>query len=196
MRKAVFAALIVFWVAGFASMARAEALHEGNILYARYALRGTGKMIPFHNMSAAPVLIPLGTEVMVIGVTKAKIAVQRMDNSEKYIVFAASDYWDKFFVKDKGEIDLGMLSDADKQIMGGMTKEQVYLSKGCPAYIGYGIKSNMHSLSEVMKSDIWYYNINSRIKDAVITFKDGRVTGAIDRTTKVKIKMDALKEKR
>lgn len=202
MKKILLMVLVVFlWVVIF-SAAYAEAIKKNDILFARYGLRGKGRTICFHNMSVDPVVIPLGTEVKVINVGKEKIVAQRVDNINKYTVLAFSDFWDKFFVRNKNDIGIEKVS-ADKkesvennQVVEGMTKEEVYLSKGCPAYIGYGVKSYMHPFREVMNSNIWYYNINSRVKDAVITFKDGNVTGMVDRTTKVKKKIDALKEKK
>jgi hypothetical protein len=46
-----------------------------------------------------------------------------------------------------------------------------------------------------MKSDVWYYNVNSRLKDMVVSFEDERVKGMVSQATEVKKKVDALKEK-
>jgi len=201
MRKKLLIALVIFLGVGIFAAAYAEGVKKDDVLFARYGLRGDGNTIYFHNMKRSPIIIPIGTEVKVISVSKEKIVVQRVDNSKQYKVLAFSDFWDKFFVRNRNEIGLESVS-ADKrtvvdnnQVVEGMTKQEVYLSKGCPAYIGYGVKSNIHPLEEVMKSDIWYYNSNSRMKDAVITFENGHVTGMVDRATKVKQKMDAIKEK-
>lgn len=202
MRKVLIIALVVFLGVGIFATTYAEGIKKEDILFARYGLRGSGSTIYFHNMSAISVVIPLGTEVKVVKVGKEEIVVQRVDNGSKYRVCALSAYWDKFFVRNRNEIGIDSVSASNKiavennQVIEGMTKEEVYLSKGCPAYIGYGVKSNAHSFEEVMKSDVWYYNVNSRLKDAVITFQDGKVTGMVDRATKVKKKIDALKEKK
>jgi len=201
MKKILLFMLVVFLGLGTVAVANTESLKKEDVLFARYGLRGEGSAISFHNMSLLPVVIPVGTEVKVISVGKGKFVVQRTDNAKKYQVLAFSDFWDKFFVRNKNEIGLETLSAGKRtlvdnnQVIDGMTKEEVYLSKGCPAYIGYGVKSNMHSFEEVMKSDVWYYNVNSRLKDAVVTFEDGRVKGMVSRETKVKKKVDALKEK-
>lgn len=202
MKKILTLALIILFLGAVIGIVYADEIKKGDILFARYDIRGSGNTIFFHNMSASPIVIPRRTKVEITGVDRYHIMVQRMDNAKKYRVVAFSEFWNKFFVRDKSEIEPRIFS-ADKkaaiennQVLEGMTKEEVYLSKGCPAYIGYGVKSERHSLDEVMRSDVWYYNVNSRIKDAVITFKDGKVSGIADRTTKVKKKIDALKDKK
>ena len=42
-----------------------------------------------------------------------------------------------------------------------MTKEEVYVSKGCPAYIAWGKKTEKNSLNEIMKSDNRNKHINA-----------------------------------
>jgi len=178
MKKISLFLLVAFLVTEVFNAVYAEGLKKDDVLYARYGLRGEGNTIFYHNMSSCPIVIPLGTEVKVVGLNKDKITVQMVDDAKIYQILAFSNCWDKYFVRDKNEIGLESVS-ADKkisvkssQVVEGMTKQEVYLSKGCPAYIGYAVKSYMHSFGEVMQSDVWYYNVNSRLKDAVITFKD------------------------
>lgn len=202
MKRVLSIILAIFIGMTFFVASYAEVIKKNDILFARYGLRGEGSAIYFHNMNTMAVLIPLGTEIKVIGTRKEQIIVQRVDNGKKYHVYALSDFWDKFFVHNKNDIGMERVSKdkitlvENNQVIEGMTKEEVYLSKGCPAYIGYGVKSMAHSFEEVMKSDNWYYNVSSRKRDAVITFENGKVTAAVDRESKMKMKIDAIKNKK
>jgi hypothetical protein len=90
--------------------------------------------------------------------------------------------WDKYFVKDKTQIGLEDFSSNEKdkiingEVVTGMTKKEAYASRGCPAYIAYGIKSNASTFGDIMQSDTWYYMKTSRAKDVLVKFENSVVS--------------------
>ena len=195
MRKFVLMILAVFLSCSMATMAFAENLKKGDVVYAKYSIRGKGKEVFWHNMSALPVLIPVGSEVKVDAINAAKIIIEV--SGRKFMMVSNTAQWDKFFAKDKAELKA---TTAEGPVKDGMSKEEVYVVKGCPAYISEGDKSNTHSYAEIMQSDYWVYNANSRSKDMVVTFENGKVAGALDKTTQAKSKaqkkIKAVKEQK
>ena len=58
----------------------------------------------------------------------------------------------------------------------GMSKAEVYISKGCPAFIGYGKKSWFYTYDQILESDEWYFNRNTRSTEMIVRFENGVVS--------------------
>ncbi len=181
MRKLAFVLLTVICFVSFTGSTYAATLVKGEVAYTRSNLRAEGSKIFWHNMSSLRGLVPVGTEVSIKKSAGGIITFVTTDTNKTYYVHADSKKWNKYFVTDKKEIGLDGLSP-DKQdqvekgnVVVGMTKEEVYASKGCPAYIAWGKTSEKNSLDEIMKSDKWYYMMTSRGHDVMVTFANGIV---------------------
>ena len=133
------------------------AVDKGEALFTRTNLKTHGKKIFFHNLSISLGFIPVGTNVIVKKVGKDSIRFQLVDNSKTYILTVLSEQHNKYFVKDIEEIGLENISNDVKlkikemAVAPGMTKKEVYISRGCPSYIAYGDKSWLYTLDQVMK---------------------------------------------
>ena len=189
MRKLALAVLVVVCGLGFIGSVYAAALEKGETVYTRSNLRLDGNTIFWHNMSALRGRLPVGTEAKIEKCTGGSIVFVTNDTNKSYRIAANSGKWNKFLVKDKKEIGLdGISSDKRSQIengeaAAGMTKEAVYASRGCPAYIAWGKTSERKTFDDIMKSDTWYYMANSRGHSTMVTFADGIVakTGGFEK---------------
>ncbi len=189
MKKLALMFLVVICCLSFIGSTYAAILEKGETAYARSNLRADGNTVFWHNMRIFKNLIPVGTEVKIEKSTGGSIGFIRIDTKKTYRIAADSNKWDKFFVKDKKEIGLEKLSPDKKEqvenggVVAGMTKEEVYVSKGCPAYIAWGKTSERKSFAEIMQSDKWYYMNNSRGHDVMVTFANGIVvkTGGFEK---------------
>ena len=181
MKKLILILLGVVCCVSFISSAYAAKLKRGDVVYARSNLRSKVDLISWHSMGSSPIVVPVGTEVSI----KARghgIAFVVTDTNNWYSIDTETGTkWDKFFVKDKKEIGLESLpSDKRSQIENGiitvgMTKEEVYASRGCPAYIAWGKTTERSSFADIMQSDKWYYMKNQRGKDVMVVFNNGVV---------------------
>ncbi len=182
MKKLVFVLLAVICFVNFTGSAHAATLIKGDVVYARSNLRADGCKIFYHNMCALGELVPVGTEVKIKESTSREIAFVTTDINKTYYIYADSAQWGKYFVKDKNEIGLDKFSpDVRAKVMNcevanGMTKEEVYASKGCPAFSAWGYKTEKSSLADIMESNKWYYLVTSRGHDVMVTFENGVVT--------------------
>jgi hypothetical protein len=189
MKKLVLVLLAVVCGVSFMGSAYAAVLAKGDIAYVRSNLHAEGSKIFWHNMRVFKNVIPVGTEVTIKGCTGNLITFVTNDTNKKYYLYADSKGWNKYFVKDKNEIGLNNISsDRRSQIdngdvIDGMTKEEVYVSKGCPAYIAWGKTTEKKSFDEIMQSDKWYYMTNTRGHDVMVTFANGAVvkTGGFEK---------------
>lgn len=161
--------------------AKMEGVSVGDTLYARSNLMVKGDTVFWHNMSGLKNMIPAGTEIKVLKFSGKAVIFSIPGKDKKYRLLAETEKYDKYFVKNKQDIGLEKISPDImekiklKEISKGMTKNEVLISKGCPAYIDWREKSLRHSLEDIMKSDAWYYHINSRDHDCSVKFKDGVV---------------------
>jgi len=170
--------LVAFCSIAFVFNAYAAMPQKGDKVFVRSNLRAEGYIIAWHNLSLSPDIIPAGTEVNIISCRGQEIVFTKGTSDKKYKIVANASQWDKYLVNEIKEINLDNYSPdqlAKKEIATGMTKEEVYLLKGCPAYIGYGVKSNDHTLSDIIKSDTWYYMQTSRRHDDLVKFEKGVV---------------------
>ena len=151
-------------------------------LFTRTNLKVKGRVVFFHNMSELKKNIPFGTAVKIIGCGSKKIRFQVIESGKKYVVTDRPAVYSKYFVKNIQDIGMDGISAEAKAnienmiIVPGMTKKEVYTSKGCPAYIAHGEKSWGHTLDEIMARDTWYYNANTRRREMIVKFKDDKVS--------------------
>lgn len=168
------------------------ALLKGQTLYTRTNLTREGKLIYFHNMSHSKSVIPVGAAVVITEGTGwgNQIMFRLVQNNWLYILYVSPQEYEKYFVRDTKEIGLHSFSKEvldninGMLIAPGMTKKEVYISRGCPSYIGYGIKSCGHTLDQIMESNTWYYNRTTRKIEMLVTFKDGVVVEVTSYTGK------------
>lgn len=183
---AILALCAMFAVALFSDASSATYMKalEGQKVFTRTNLRSQGSTIFFHNMSQSKGFIPVGTAVIITKVGKEYIKFEAIETGKKYTLRALSDYYDRYFVKDASEIGLKNINSKimkhveNMEIVPGMTKEEAYISRGCPAFIGWGVKSWLSTLGEVMGSDTWYYNAGTSKIEMLVTFKNGVVAEA------------------
>ena len=163
---------------------------EGKELFTRSNLKTNGSIIYFHNMSLSKGFIPAGTAVVITKVGKRFIKFEDLETGEKYTIKEPSAYYSKYFVESIKEVGLKKMDEKTREniknmsAVQGMTKKEVFTAKGCPAYIGYGEKSEKHSLDQIMDSDTWYYNANSRGREMIVTFENGAVVNVEGRKQK------------
>jgi hypothetical protein len=184
MKKIILLALFTFTI--FASNAYCAVLQKGENVFTRSNLRAEKRILFWHNFASAPEVIPAGTEVKIVSCKGQGIVFTKGDGENKYKLVANAMQWDKYFVKDKNEIKLESFFSTKKdqisksEIAVGMTKEEVYTAKGCPAYIAYGAKSYDRPLSDIMKSDTWYYMKDSRRHEKLVKFEKNVVASIGD----------------
>jgi len=160
---------------------------KGGNLFTRTNLRAKGKTVFFHNMATLKNVIPVGTAVVITKTGSKIISFKVINTGMVYRITDRPAVYKKYFVENKDEIGLNKMKVEVKEavrnmvVYPGMTKDEVFVSKGCPAYIAYGVKSWGASLEQVMASDAWYYNLNTRKRDIIITFKDGIVSDIKER---------------
>lgn len=182
MRKACISVIIFLCGISMCCVAFAAPLQKGDMVFTRSYLRAKDKVIFWHNLSGVPEVVPAGTEVKISRAKGERIIFVRVDTNKLYELVASAGQWEKYFVKDKQEVNIDALSPEKKEqiaqgdVVNGMTKEEVYIAKGCPAYLAYGKKSFANSFADVMLSDTWYYMKTSRVRDVLIEFKDGVVS--------------------
>ena len=189
MKRWALVLLVIVCFVSFMGSTYAAVLAQGDMVYVRSNLHVDGSKIFWHNMCSYRELVPVGTEVKIKGVSGDVITFVPTNAKKTYYVYADSNKWDKFFVKDKKEIGLEKLSPDRKgqvengEVVNGMTKEEVYASKGCPAYLAWGKKTFKISFNEIIKSDKWYYMTNRHGQDVMVTFENGVVikTGGFEK---------------
>lgn len=171
MRKFAGVLLAVLLGCSVATEAFADLLQKGDVVYAMYGMRGRDKEIYWHNMRALPVLVPAGTRATVVASTYGDISFQV--GAVEYHLTATAIQWGKYFAKNIKAVNLEKASL--ENIAEGMSKEDVYVIKGCPAYVGSNIKSDRKSLDQVLKRDVWYYSNTTARIDTVVVFSNGKV---------------------
>ena len=180
--KKILGFLICLCLCGCATpFIKASDVKIGNTLFTRSNLLVKGDTIYYHNMRILKKVIPVGTEVKVLNFSNHVLVFSQVDTNKMYRLLAETGYYDKYFVKNKEDIGLDKMSPSvledvkNMKLEKGMTKEEVLASYGCPAYIGWGDESLRHSVTEVLNSNTWYYNVNSRKRDCLVRFKNGAV---------------------
>ncbi|MBL7073047.1 MAG: hypothetical protein ISS33_04635 [Candidatus Omnitrophica bacterium] len=185
MRKYVLAAVCLVCALFFFSSVSFSAEDKplkGEKFFTRTNLKNKGRLIFFYNMSKVAGIIPAGTAVEIRGSSAKIIKFKKEDSKKTYKITDRPTVYRKYFVSDKDEIGFGIMSDKAKaaiklmQVYEGMTKNEVLVSKGCPAYIAVGVKSWGKTLEQIMASNSWYYNVDSRRREMIISFENGIVS--------------------
>ncbi len=183
MKKLFLSSLIffVFFLSSYLLYADST-INKGQHLFTRTNLKFKGRKVFFHNISSLKGFIPVGSAVIIKKVGKDYIKFKLVENDNVYVLTTIPGHYNKYFVKDIKDIGL---KENSVEVMGniknmavakGMTKEEVYIAKGCPAFIAYGKKSWSYTLEQIMQSDTWYYNSTSRVTEVVVRFDNGVVT--------------------
>ncbi len=179
--------LCALFVFSNVSFAAEGAPIKGEKFITRTNLKYKGRIVYFHNMSKEGGIIPVGTPVTIKG-TSGKTISFRIEGSEKtYKITDLCNVYSKYFVNNKNEIGLQDMRDKaktaikDMEIYEGMPKNEVFVSKGCPAYIGIGEKSWGKTLEELMASNTWYYNLDTRRREMIVNFKNDKVSNITNR---------------
>jgi len=152
---------------------------KGEKFFTRTNLKNKGRLVFFYNMSKVTKIIPAGTAVEIRGSSAKIIRFKKEDGKKTYKITDRPAVYRKYFVSDKDEIGLETMSDKAKaaiklmQVYEGMTKNEVLVSKGCPAYIAHGEKSWGKTLEQLMASNSWYYNVDTRRREMIISFENG-----------------------
>lgn len=186
--KKILGCLICLCLCGCATpFIKANDVKIGNTLFTRSNLLVKGDTIYYHNMRILNKVLPVGTEIKVLNLSNHVLVFSEVGTNKKYRLLAETVYYDKYFLKNKEDIGLDKMSSSvlddvkNMKVTQGMTKEEVLASYGCPAYIGWGDESLRHSLKELLTSDTWYYNVNSRNRDCLVRFKN-RVVEIIEQS--------------
>jgi len=195
MRKAIVLALCAVFTMVFfldSSLAITEKALEGQKLFTRTNLKAKGNVVFFHNMGELKKSIPFGTAVTIMGTGRyyeggrdgsKKIKFMVIESGKKYVLTDLPTVYRKYFVKNLQDIEIDDASLEAKRniknmsIAPGMSKKEVHISKGCPAYIAHGEKSWGYTLDEIMESDVWYYNKDSRTREMIVKFNNDVVSG-------------------
>ncbi len=178
MKKLLFV-LLCFSLCGCAtSFVKMSGVSIGDTLYARSNLLVKGDTAYWHNMSALKEVIPAGTEIKILDFSRNEIIFTISGRGKKYRLVAETGYYDKFFVKNKQDVGLEKIAAnvmeeiRKRKVSKGMTKNEVLISKGCPAYIDWGEKSLRHPLQDLMDSNTWYYNVDARERECLVKFDE------------------------
>lgn len=177
-------ALLIFSSVSFATEGKPV---KGEKFFTRTNLKNKGTTIFFHNMSKVKGTIPVGTPVTIKSAGGNAIRFKIDGEKKTYVIKDRATLYDKYLVSSKDEIGLQNMSDKVKAavkamvVYEGMTKNEVFVSKGCPAYIGHGEKSERKTLEELMASNSWYYNMDTRAREMIITFTDGDASTIVRR---------------
>ena len=179
--------ICTFLVFSNSSFAFERSSLKGEELFTRTNLKARGRTVFFHNMTKEKDIIPVGSKVLIKGTSSKTIKFKLIGEEKTYRLTDRPNVYGKYFVKNINEIGLSAVSAKAKaaidgmSIYTGMTKDEAFTSKGCPAYIGHGIKSWGHTLDEVMQSDTWYYNEDTRRRSMIVEFKNGKVSNIKNR---------------
>ena len=191
MKKIITAFLCVAFVFGLCnknSLASDTKALVGQTAYTRSNLKANGSTIYFHNMTNVGQRIPAGTEVVIIGAGTKYIKFNLPGGERKYKLEVRSSDYDKYFVEDVASLQIEGLNKKTKgRFVGmvpslGMTKDEVYIIRGCPAWIGPGQKAWYYTFDQVMDSNQWYYNKNKGTGEMIVHFQNDVVSEIEDLT--------------
>lgn len=167
--------------------------YEGQAVFNRVSFR-TDKEKEIYNANrfSGGIFIPAGTECIIKDISHNRINF--IANGDEYALIRwrigygpvntrASFY--KFFVEDKETVGLGITNpDFLESIVSGiaeegMTKHEIFLSLGYPAYLGKKDPTTDKSRASILSSDDWYY-LKSGKERVLLRFKDQRLAQTSD----------------
>lgn len=162
------------------TMAQAHA--EEEIYYARCNLKVLkGTYITWVNWQAAPEMIPVNTELKVSG-SGNKLTVVEPASGKSYTLDLGNQgqsYMEKFVSRTPVKMDKfpKAIRDNIKKAVArvDMTKAQVYIAMGPPAWISGG-NTNVNTYEEIMKANLWVYKRRRFGKNIGVEFDAQRGT--------------------
>ena len=181
-KKLIFVFLLLAVISICATSLFVEAsgsVQKGKTMYVRSNFTYKRSNIYWHNPSRLPYRIPVGSEVVIKEVGRKVVNFVTVSDGKKFRLVVPARCFDKYFVDTKEEIGLDQMSPdvrqkvLNMQISEGMTKEEVFASRGNPSFIAYGVKSWDHPLDRVMSSNTWYYNASSSSIENLVKFENG-----------------------
>ncbi len=158
---------------------------EEDIYYARCNLKVIkGSYITWVNWQSTKTVVPVNTKLRVSRGGK-KATLVNVETGKSYTLDIGSKgdaYLEKFVTREKINIKK-FPDDVQKNIQKttakiGMTKEQVYISMGPPAWAGQ--KTFSMTYKEIMAEDLWTYKRRRFGKNIGVAFDPG--TGKVNRT--------------
>ena len=165
---------------------------EGQTVFNRVGFRTDGEKTIFHaNRFSDGIFIPAGTECTIKQITYKIIKFTA--NEDEYVltdwrigygpVLTRTSFY-KFFVEDMEAIGLDRINlDFRESIVSGnaevgMTKHEVFLSLGYPAYVGNHEPTADKSRATILSRDDWYY-LKSKEKKVLLRFEDQKLAQII-----------------
>lgn len=161
----------------------------GQTVFNRVALRTWEKRVMrFTNLYHNGVFIPAGTECIIRDISKKGITF--VANGRDYVLgewltnVSPQDIrlsFEKYFATDKDRIGLDRISPAfqDSVRSGvdeiGMTKEEILLCLGYPAYLGRKDNTKDYSREFILTQNDWFYLTTPRLNKILFIFKGGKL---------------------
>jgi len=151
-----------------------------------------GNVISFTNYYQRGTFVPAGTECTIKDISKNaitfiangreyKLAEWLIDTSDAKI----KSSFNKFFAKNREEIGLNKINPTfyNGVISGfeaiGMTKEEILLCLGYPAYLGRKDPTNDDEREAILSLNEWYY-LKSRFRKILLIFREGKLYKIVD----------------
>lgn len=158
---------------------------EEDVYYARCNLKVIkGNYITWVNWQSTKSLLPVGTKFNVMrGGSKATITDAETGKSYTLDIGSSGDmYMEKFITREKINV-LDFPEDVRRNIAKavakvGMTKAQVYIAMGPPAWAGKN--TDTMTYVEIMREDLWTYKRKRFAKNIGVSFDP--ISGLVDRT--------------
>ena len=158
---------------------------EGQTVFNRVGFRTDGENNIYHaNLFSGGIFIPAGTECTIKQITYKVIKFTA--NEDEYVltewrigygpVYTRASFY-KFFVEDMEAIGLDRINlDFRESIVSGiaevgMTKHEVFLSLGYPAYVDKNDPTTDKSRASILSRDDWYY-LKSKGEKVLLRFED------------------------
>ena len=163
-----------------------SSLSETQVVYARCNLKVLdGKIITWVNWQASPTFIPVGTELRVLDRNGPRALIEEVKRDKSYSLDMGAD-GDQFLEKfvSKNFIDINNFpEDVQENIRNavariGMTKEQVYVAMGPPAWVGEN--TNLMTYDQIMNEDLWVFKRRRFGKNIGVSFDPFK--GLVNRT--------------
>jgi hypothetical protein len=165
----------------------------GQRVYNRISLRVLEKnVIWFTNYYHTGILIAVGTECTINSISRGiiKFTAQRQEYKLKdWLIDDDASNLDqsfaKYFVIDKKEVGLENVNQEfhDSVISGydeiGMSKEEILMTLGYPAYLGRKDPTTLYSREYILSQNDWYY-VKSRFNRVLFIFRAGKLERIMD----------------
>lgn len=158
---------------------------EDNIYYARCNLKVVkGSLITWVNWQSTTTMVPAGTKLNVAR-NGSRATLDDVEAGKSYTLDIGADgnaYLEKFVTREY--VDIGQFAeDVQRNIAKavakvGMTKEEVYIAMGPPAWAGEN--TNTMTYQAIMRENLWTYKRKRFAKNIGVSFDP--VSGLVDRT--------------